>query len=321
MRAVTYIRHGGPEVLTVEDVPLPACHRKGILIEVEAISVEGGDLLDRSGNFVPLGPPPNILGRQAAGRVIEVGAEVSGIAVGQRVVAVRPNGSHAEYFAAPAKTAWLIPDELDSVHAAAIPIAFGTAHDALTYYAGLVGGETVLIQGGTGGVALAAIQLARLLGARLIVATGSSDSRLAQLTPFGLDVGINYRTTDVVSKAMELTEGKGFDIVLDMVGGDTMQSSLLSLGRGGRLVAVGQASRAPLQVDLANVYNKGLRVSGLKLDIASDRLRAAIDWLLQACATGRLKPVIDRSFALDEAAAAHAHVESRNAFGRVILLP
>jgi len=303
------------------NVPIPICHRKGLLIEVEAISVEGGDLLDRSGNFAPLGSAPNILGRQAAGRVVETGAEVSGFVVGDRVVAVRPNGSYAEYFAAPAKTAWRIPNDLDPARAAAVPVAFGTAHDALTHYAGLASGETVLIQGGTGGVALAAIQLARSMGASLIAASGSSDDRLAQLIPFGLDVAINYKTADVASKAMGLTEGKGFDLVLDMIGGDTMQSSLLSLGRGGRLVAVGQASRAPVQVDIANIYNRGLRVSGLKLDIASERLRRSIDGLLQSCTTGRLTPVIDRTFPLENAAEAHAYVEGRNAFGRVILLP
>ena len=321
MRAVVYDRHGGPDVLRIEDVPEPVCHRKGVLIRVEAISIEGGDLLDRSGNFAPLGAGPRVLGRQAAGEIVEVGAEVEGFEIGQRAVAVRPQGSHAALFAAPIRTTWAIPGGLSTIQAAAVPIAFGTAHEALFHYARMEPGEVVLVQAGAGGVGIAAIQIARRNGAGLILATGSSDERLARLKALGLDHAINYRDTDVAAEVMRLTGGKGADIVIDTVGGDTLQGSLMAMARGGRLVASGQASRARVVLDLANLYAMGVTLLGLKLDIASQRVHEAVAQLLEACGQGHYQVAVDRTFAMEEVAAAHAYIESRKAFGRVVLIP
>jgi len=319
MRAITYARHGGPEVMTWDEVAVPTCHRKGILIGVEAVSVEGGDLLDRSGNFAPLAAEPLIIGRQAAGVILEVGDDAPGFKVGQRAVGVRPNGSHAEIFAAPARTSWLIPQALSTEMAAALPIAFATAHDALHHYGRLQAGETVLIQAGASGVGIAAIQLARTAGAGLILATGSSDERLARLRAFGLDHGINYRTANLAEEVARLTSGRGVDVLLETVGGDSMQASIDSMARGGRLVAIGQASRAPVLVDLKQIYARGIILSGFRLDIASDRIHGAVTAILAQAARGEVEVVLDRTFSLEDTAAAHAYVESRAAFGRVIL--
>jgi len=321
MKAAVYYEHGGPEVFRYEDVPDPVCHRKGIVIRVEAVSVEGGDLLDRSGNLSAVDPCPHVVGRQAAGVVVEVGSEVEGFAVGQKAVAARPNGSHAELFAAPARTSWVIPDGLETFKAAAVPVAFGTAHEALFHFGQMQPGDTVLVQAGSSGVGLAAIQIARRAGAGRILATGSSDERLARLRPLGLNDAINYRRVDVAEEVRRLTDGKGVDIVIDTVGGDTMQGSIQSLAFRGRLVAAGQASRAPVNVDLARLYTQGLTVVGLKLDIAGPRVHGIIGDLLAGCARGDYQVFLDRSFPLSEAAAAHAYIENRSAFGRVLLIP
>lgn len=319
MRAVVYDAHGAPDVLRMERLPIPECHRKGIVLRVAFASVEGGDLLDRSGNFAPLENQPLIIGRQAAGTIVAVGSEAAPFAVGQRVVAVRPNGSHAEYFAAPARTSWLIPDGLSMEKAAALPVAFATAHDALHHYGRVQPGEDVCIQAGASGVGIAAIQLARRSGARRIIATGSSAERLGRLAPFGADYTINYSKEDFVAEILRITEGKGVDVLLDTIGGESLHGSLQSMARSGRLVAIGQASRAPLIVDLKALYAKGIVLSGFKLDITNARIHAAVSGMLEAAARDELDVVVDRIFALEEAAAAHSYVESRKAFGRVLV--
>ena len=321
MKAVVYDRHGGPEVLRYETVPDPVCHPKGVLIRVEAISIEGGDLLDRSGNFAPLGSEPLVMGRQAAGRIIEVADQVEGLEVGQRVVAVRPNGSNAEFFAAPARTVWPVPDRLDLIRAATVPIAFGTAHEALFHYAQLQRGETVLVHGGGGAVGQAAIQFARRHGAGLIIATGSDSARLASLDGLGLDQALNHQACDVAAEVLRLTDGPGAPVIVDAIGGPMMQALLSAAGRGGRIIAVGQASRQPVVVSLADLYRMGLTLKGLKLDIASSRVHAAITAALNGCAAGDYVVAVDRTYPLSEAAAAHRHIESRRAAGRTVLLP
>jgi NADPH2:quinone reductase len=321
LKAIVYSAHGGPEVLRWEDAPVPECHRKGIVIQVEAVSVEGGDLLDRSGNFAPLEDHALVIGRQAAGTIVAVERDAKGFAIGGRAVCVRPSGSHAELFAAPARTSWPIPDRLDIRAAAALPIAFGTAHDALHHYGKLQPGDSVLVQAAGSGVGIAAIQLARLGGAGTVIATGSSDEKLDRLRSFGADHTVNYRSLDVPGEVARLTGGRGVDLLLDTVGGDSLQGSLQSMARGGRLVAIGQASRTPIVVDLKNLYAQGVTLSGFKLDIASGRLHQSVTRLLKAAEEGQIRVVLDRTFPLAEAAAAHGFVESREAFGRVLLLP
>lgn len=321
MKAITYDRFGGPEVLRYGDAPTPSCHPRGVVIRVAAVSIEGGDLLDRSGNFAPSSDEPRVIGRQAAGTVAEVGVEAAGFAVGDRVVAVRPNGSHAEFFAAPARTTWRVPDGLDLLTAATIPIPFATAYEALTHYGGLAPGETVVIQAGAGAVGMAAVQIARSLGAARILATASSDSRMARLAALGATGTISSTREDLVAEVRRLAADAGADLVVDAVGGSALQASLEVLGRGGRLVALGQASRAAPRLDLAHLYNVGATVRGLKLDIASDRVRGVVTALLQACADGAYQVGVGQTFPLSEAAAAHAHAESRAAVGRTVLTP
>lgn len=320
MKAAVYYENGTPEVLKYEDAPDPVCHPKGIVLRVEAVSIEGGDTLNRWRG--PLVTRPHIVGYQAAGEVIEVGSEVTNFRVGDKVATTGQFGSHAELRAVPARTAWLVPDGLDVRKASVIPVAFGTAHDCLFEFGRLKKGETVLVQAGASGVGTAAIQLAKRAGAR-VLATASSDERLEKLKPLGLDDGINYTTKNVVQEVMRLTDKKGVDLVVDSVGGPTLQGSILSLGYRGRVSMVGQAGREPMNIDVSTLMGGNRSLNGVFLgaEIGTDRAYNMIGQLMTDAAKGEIDIIIDRTFRLSEAAQAHAYIESRKAVGRVLLIP
>ncbi len=322
MKAAVYYEPGPPSVFRYEDVPDPTCHPNGILIDVKAVSIEGGDVLNRAGG--ELASRPHIVGYQCAGVIREAGANVTDRAVGQRVVAAMGFGSHAEIVSVPAASTWLVPDGLDLQAAACVPIAFGTADDCLFEFGHLKAGETALIQAGAGGVGLAAIQLAKRAGAT-VVATASSDEKLERLKEFGLDHGINYRTADFVAAAREITGGLGVDLVVDSVGGKTLQGSLECLGYRGRAISVGHAGRdeSPPDVRLLSAGNRSLTGVSLAVEMMAqtERVRDMIAGHFRDITAGGLKVVIDRTYPLSEAAAAHAYIESRQAFGRVVLIP
>ena len=320
MKAAVYYENGPPSVLKYEDVPDPELMSSGIIITVEAVSIEGGDTLNRLGG--PLMTRPHIVGYQAAGEVVAVGAEVTNLKLGDKVVTTSFNGSHAELRSVPARGAWKIPPGCDVKLASVVPVPFGTAHDCLFEFGHLKAGETVLVQAGASGVGVAAIQLAKRAGAR-VLATASSDSRLEKLKPLGLDEGINYKTGDTVEGVMKLTGGKGVDLVVDSVGGSTLQSSLLSLGYRGRVSMVGNAGRETMKLDVGSMMSGNRSLTGVFLgaEIATDRVHDMIQRLVDEVANGTLKVLIDKTFPLSEAAAAHAYIESRQAVGRVVLVP
>ncbi|MGZ5923161.1 MAG: quinone oxidoreductase family protein [Rhizomicrobium sp.] len=320
MKAAVYYENGPPSVLKYEDVPDPQCAPNGIVIRVEAVSIEGGDTLNRQGG--PLITKPHIVGYQAAGEVVQVGAEVKEFKLGDKAVTTGFNGSHAELRAVAARTAWKIPKGCDVKLAAAVPVPFGTAHDCLFEFGRLKAGETVLVQAGASGVGVAAIQLAKRAGAR-VLATASSDDRLERLKPLGLDAGINYKTDDVVKSVMKLTDNKGVNLVVDSVGGSTLQGSILSLAYRGRVSMVGAAGREPMRVDVGSLMGGNRSLTGVFLgaEIATDRVHNMIQALVDDVAEGKLKVLIDKTFALSDAAGAHAYIESRKAVGRVLLIP
>jgi NADPH2:quinone reductase len=322
MKAAVYHETGPPSVFRYEEVPEPVCAPDGVVIEVEAVSIEGGDVLNRAGGA--LASNPHIVGYQCAGVIREIGPDVKDRSIGQRVVAAMPHGSHAERVAVGATATWPLPDALDSKIAACIPIAFGTADDCLLEFGHLKAGETVLIQAGAGGVGLAAIQLAKRAGAT-VLATASSDDKLERLKEFGLDAGINYRNVDFAAEARRLTGGRGVDLVVDSVG-TTLEGSIAATGYRGRIVSVGNAGRAEdrrLDISPLGALNRSLTGVFLGMELAMQPARAwpMIARHLEDVAKGGLRVVIDRTFPLSEAAAAHEFIESRQAFGRVVLLP
>jgi NADPH2:quinone reductase len=322
MKAAVYYETGPPSVFRYEDVADPACPPDGVVIAVEAVSIEGGDVLNRAGGA--LAGTPHIVGYQCAGVVRETGPDVKDRSVGQRVVAAMPHGSHAELVAVGAAATWPVPDGLDIQLAACVPIAFGTADDCLFEFGRLQAGETVLIQAGAGGVGLAAIQLAKRAGAT-VLATASSDEKLTRLKDFGLDHGINYRTADFASEARRLTGGRGVDLVVDSVG-TTLEGSIQATGYRGRIIQVGNAGRAEdrrVDVSPLSALNRTLTgvFLGMELAMRPERAYPMIARHLEDVARGELRVVIDRTYPLAQAAEAHAYLESRQAFGRVVLIP
>jgi len=322
MKAAIYYETGAPEVFRYEDVPEPVCAPDGVVIDVGAVSIEGGDTLNRLGG--EMAGKPHIVGYQCAGVISEVGGEVADRSVGQRVVSVGMNGSHAARRALPAASTWIIPEDLDLERAACVPIAVGTADDCLFEFGRLQKGESVLVHAGAGGVGMAAIQLAAQAGAT-VLATASSDEKLARLADFGLDHGINYATTDFVAAARELTGGRGPDLVVDSIGGRTLQKSMECAAYRGRIISVGGAGREEFTPDVSILRPNNKTLTGVflgaELFFNTTRVHPMIQRQLLAVAEGTLQIEIDRSYPLAEAAAAHAYIESRAAVGRVILIP
>lgn len=322
MKAAVYRRNGPPEVFEYVDVPDPRCRPNGVLVQVEAISIEGGDTLHRAGGA--LVGDPHIVGYQCAGTVVEVGAEAgpSGVAVGDRVVATMAHGSHAELVAVPAASVWRVPEGADLVAIACVPIAFGTAHDCLFEFGRLQPGEIVLVQAAAGGVGVAAVQLAKRAGAT-VLGTASSLERLERIRDLGLDHAIDYSSGDVSIEVRRRTGNHGADLVVDSVGGATLAGSLRALAYRGRCITVGQAGRDPKPIDVSvlMIGNQSLTGVFLGAEIATPRARQMISDLIDDVAAGRLQVLVDRTFPLADAAAAHAYVESRQAVGRVVLIP
>ena len=330
MRAVVIERNGGPEVLEPREWPDPVCAQDGVVIEVEAIGVESADLAARATRPPPHGP--QVLGLVAAGTVVEVGAAVVEVKLGERVVTLARDGAYASRRAVSAAHCWSIPEALGMREAASVPVAFGTAFEAIFTAAALASGETLLVHGASGGVGLAAIQLGKLAGAT-VIATASSAARLAWLAPFGVDHGIDHLQQDVVravqkivgAAAAEARPARGVDVVLDGSGGAMLVASAGLVGWRGRLVATGTASGLGVPFDPAALWPRNATLHGVRLANALRQEPARVHAVIGAClarvAQGELEVPIAKAFPLAEAAAAHAYIEARRAFGRVVLIP
>jgi NADPH2:quinone reductase len=322
MKAAVIYENGGPEELRYEEVPDPACPDGCVVLDAEAISIEGGDLLARAAGELP--SVPHVVGYLSAGVVSEVGAGVQGRAVGERVVALNAAGSHAARRAVPAIMTWPIPAGLDAARAACVPVAFGTACECLFTAGGLAEGQTVLVHAAAGGVGMAAIQLAKRAGAT-VISTASSDEKLKRLQALGLDHGINYAEESFVERTNELTGGRGVEVVLDSIGGQNLLDSVEVLAYRGTLVSVGVAAREGSSIEARSLWMRNNALRGVYLGGAllseHARVHPMIGEMLERVAAGELQVEIDRTFGLAEAAAAHEYAESRKAFGRVVIVP
>jgi NADPH2:quinone reductase len=322
MKAAVYYENGGPDVLRYEEVPDPACPPDGVLVEVEVISIEGGDTLHRS--RTPFTDRPHIVGYQCAGTVREVGARVTGRKVGDRVVAVVPSGSHAEVVAAAEGSTWPVPAGADLATVACVPVAFGTAHEALFALGKLEKGQRVLVHAGAGGVGLAAIQLARAASAEVIT-TASSEEKLARLRQIGAAHTVNYRSGSFVEAVAAAVGPNAVDLVIDPVGGKTLQESVGCLRYQGRIVNLGLAGRDPAPFIPLPLWGKNASLTGMSLMTSFRHEHARTHTVIAECiarvAAGELRVFIEHRYLLAEAARAHAHVEDRSVFGRVVMLP
>jgi len=323
VKAAVIYENGGPEVLRYEEVADPECPDGCVLVDVEAISIEGGDVYARVSS--PPAHTPHVIGYMSAGTVVERGNGIASPAVGDRVVAFNTDGSHASKRAVPAMMTWPIPEGLDAATAACVPVAVGTAQECLFETASLQRDQTALIHAGAGGLGIAAIQLASEAGAN-VLATASSDAKLTRLTEeFGLDHGINYATESVPDRVRELTGGHGADVILDSVGGQTLIDSIEALAYRGSLISVGVAGRSGSNLAAISLCGKNNTLHGFYLGSAMlaehARVHPMIAGLLQRVADGDIRIAVDSTYPLSEAAAAHTYLESRQAFGRVILTP
>lgn len=320
MQAVWYTENGGPEVLRYGEQPDPEVGPKTVLIGVEAISIEGGDLLNRI--HTPPSRVPFVPGYQAAGSVVAVGGDVTRFRTGDRVVGFNWNGSHAELFAVAEHHAYPVPDGMDLDLAAVVPIAFGTAWDALFTYGFLRKGETVLVQGAAGGVGLAAVQLASQAEA-IVIGTASGPDRLARVEPFGMTHGIDYRQENIAARCKDITAGKGVDLVLDLAGGQGKDALVEALRGHGRYAVVGAAEGTLPSFGFFEVIRKAMQVTGISFgrDMHTPRVHALIADLLASVHAGDLTMPVAREFALSQAVEAHRFVAEGHPFGRVLMRP
>jgi NADPH2:quinone reductase len=322
MKAAVYYETGKPGVLKYEDVPDPELHPKGVLIEVKAIGIEGGDVLNRAGG--DLVRRPHIVGYNCAGVIRDVGAEVTDRKPGDRVMALMANGSHAAMVSVPATSTWVVPDGVTLEQATCAPVAFGTAHDCIHEFGRVKSGETVLVQAGTSGVGIACVQIAKRARAT-VIATSSSDEKLGRLREYGMDHGVNYASGDFVKQVRDLTGGRGCDLIVDSVGGKTLEGSIQCAAYRGRIITVGNISREGKAIDVSPLSGANASLTGvffgLETVLSAARVVPMLYGILDDIASGALKVAIDRTYPLSEAAAAHAYIESRAAFGRVVLIP
>lgn len=320
MQAITLNECGPPSALKIEEISNPQCHPKGIIIKNKAISIEGGDLRARA--LGPIGKAPYVIGYQSAGIIIEVGSEVSNFSVGEYVVAMSGNGSHAEFRSVSAKAAWHMPENISFEEAASIPVTFATAHDCLFEFGSLENNQTILINGISGGLGLAIAQLARQHNVR-IIGTISNEAKISKLEKIGISDIIVHTKDDVESEVNRMTNGMGVDLAIDPVGGKALEKAIQSTKYRGRVISVGNASRSNNTVDISLLMRKNISFHGVLLAAEQSknflRVYELVTSLLQDVASHKLKVYIDKIYPFNEASAAHEHAESRNAFGRVII--
>lgn len=324
MRAIRYHELGGPEVLRCEDVPTPEPNSHEVLIRIAAAGLNYADLNRIRGIYPVPDPLPAIIGQEASGTVEAVGKDVHEFAPGDRVMAWIGRGCFAEYIAAPTPHVRKVPDTLDWDVAAALQTITITAYHLLKTRARIRAGETVLIHAAASGVGSTAVQLAKLWGAR-VIATASSNEKLARIQELGADEGINYSEVDFQPEVMRLTDGRGVDVVLEQVGGDVLTRSIACLAPVvGRLILYGRSSGGLPDLDAADIFTRNISIISLHLGMpvwTPDLHDEAFAKILGLIASGSLQPIIDRTFPLEEAAEAFRHLGARRAIGKVLLQP
>jgi putative PIG3 family NAD(P)H quinone oxidoreductase len=327
MRAVVIVSHGGVAGLEVQERERPVTAvADRVLVRVRAAGLNRADILQRRGHYpAPPGAPADIPGLEFAGEIFEIGPEVRSLNVGNRVFGITAGGAQAEYVLVPESTLAPVPANLDWVEAAAIPEAFITAHDALFTQARLEMGERVLVHAAGSGVGLAAIQLARACGA-ICYGTSRTPEKLERARGFGLDEAVAVKDDPglFAGAVKEWTNGKGVDVILDLVGGSYLAANLESLAVRGRLMLVGTTGGASAPLDFGVVLGKRLRITGTVLRARSleEKARATLRFsahVLPHLERERMRPVIDKVYRMDEVRAAHERLESNESFGKIVL--
>ncbi len=313
---------GGPDALVPEQRPVPVPGEDEVLIRVAAAGVNRPDVLQRQGKYPPPPGASDIPGLEVAGTIVAAGRSAD-MLVGQRVCALLPGGGYAEYAIAPAGQCLPVPADYDLVEAAALPETLFTVWTNLFERAYVVGGDRVLVHGGTSGIGTMAISLCRLFDIEIIVTCGSDD-KCAQALEWGAAHAINYKSQDYVAEVKRITGGQGVQAVLDMVGGDYVPRNIECMAEDGRHVSIAVLGGAKTSIFLPTVMSKRLtltgstlrpRSSGFKSLVADEIMRTVWPFVEQ----GRLRPAMDQRFALADAAKAHARMDAGEHFGKIVL--
>lgn len=323
MRQIRFEGSGGPDVIRIETAPVPAPGPGQVLVEVVAAGVNRPDCLQRAGGYPPPPGATDIPGLEIGGRVVALGEGVTSPKIGDEVCALVISGGYAEYCVAEAPLCLPVPKPLSLLEAAGLPENYYTVYDNIFTRGRLVKGETILVHGGSSGIGSTAIQLAKHAGATVFATAGSPDKCDFCLS-LGADTAIDYRTADFVAEVKRLTDGKGVDVILDMVGGPYIARNLSALALEGRLVQIAFLQPSRVDIDLMPVMLRRLTITGSTLRARSVPLKAAIAdhlrrdvWPLLE--TGAVRPVIHATFPLEQAEAAHALMESSAHSGKIML--
>jgi NADPH:quinone reductase len=323
MRFIEARGTGGPEVLALATGPVPQPGAGEILIKVHAAGVNRGDLAQRLGRYAPPPGASPVLGLEVAGTVAALGPGVEGWAPDSFVCALLAGGGYAEFCTAPAPQCLPTPQGVSLTEAAAIPEACATVWSNVFERGRLQSGESLLVHGGASGIGVTAIGLARAMGAR-VFATAGRDEKCDACLKLGAEAAINYRTRDFVAAMHRVTEGRGVDMVLDMIGGDYVAKNLEVLAPGGRLVQIAFLEGSEVRLDLRPMVAKGLTLSGSTLrprtvaekGTIAAALKEQVWPLIEA---GKVKPLVARTFPLADAAGAHRLMEARDHIGKIVL--
>lgn len=324
MKAIIITQPGGPEVLQIAERPKPACTADEVLVKVYAAGINRPDVYQRKGNYPPpAGTSLDIPGLEIAGIVEETGANVARWKVGDKVCALVIGGGYAEYCAVAAGQCLPIPENLSFTDAASLPETFFTVWSNVFDRGALKGSETLLVHGGSSGIGVAAIQMAAALEHTVFVTAGSSE-KCRFCEDLGAALAINYKTENFAEVIKQVTTGKGVDVVLDMIGGDYTAGNLQSLAEEGRLVLINAMNGKDVTIDLSVVMRKRLNITGSMLRSRSVAFKTAIAQNLEKniwplLASGRIKPIIYRVFPAQQAAEAHALMESSEHIGKIVI--
>jgi len=322
MMAVVAPQPDGAEELALVERPVPRAGTGEMLIKVAAAGVNRPDILQRRGLYPPPPGAPDILGLEIAGEVVETGKGAEEL-IGKQVCALVAGGGYAEYCVAPIGTCLVVPDSLTVVEAAAMPETLFTVWVNLFERGFAADGDWVLVHGGTSGIGTMAIALGRLFGLKVIVTCGT-DAKCARALDLGAEAAVNYNEQDFVEVAQRLTDGKGVDVVLDMVGGDYLPRNVKALADDGRHVSIATQRGAKAELSIADIMRRRLTLTGSTLrprpvefkTMVADEIAKTVWPYVEG---GRLKPVIDRTFPLSDAAGAHARMEAGDHVGKIVL--
>ena len=323
MRAITIPEPGGPEALVRADVPDPQPAEGEVLIEVAASAVNRADLLQRQGFYDPPPGSSPYPGLECSGRITALGPGVHGWAVGDEVCALLAGGGYAEQVAVPAGQLLPVPAGLDLVTAAALPEVTCTVWSNVFMIAHLRPGETLLVHGGASGIGTMAIQLAKAVGARVAVTAGGPE-KLARCAELGADILIDYREQDFVQEIRKATDGAGADVILDIIGAKYLQRNVKALAVSGRLAIIGLQGGVKAELNLAALMAKRAAITGAGLRARPLNEKAAIvaavrEHVWPLIANGQVRPIVDRTLPMAEAAEAHRIVEASAHVGKVVL--